>query len=289
MGNNVYAESMGFFHKGSSGQGVAPGDVCLSPPSPPAGPVPVPYVNMLSAGDLAKGSKSVKIQGNPTAMENASEVSTSKGNEPATQGLGAGVVTHKIQGKGVFKLWSFVVKVEGKGADRHGDMMAQNTASDLPNCIDAQAMVNFKKTLSLTSLEKECDPHYDGKKHRQATTENQRDSVNKKDSKCWECVRDLKTAVPPLKAQIQKKLDDYAATGKPRHRADHQPPENVCWEMGGCHLDPSPQAFKDAMKDEKMTVVPHCPEHSSSQGGKMSHLPHEDVVANMKAATSAAI
>ena len=41
--------------------GVAPGDVCLSPPPPPTGPVPVPYVNMLSASDLTKGSKSVKI------------------------------------------------------------------------------------------------------------------------------------------------------------------------------------------------------------------------------------
>ncbi|TIL81948.1 MAG: DUF4150 domain-containing protein, partial [Mesorhizobium sp.] len=126
MGNSVYADGMGFFHQGSNGKGIAPGDVCLSPPTPPGVPVPVPYVNMLSASDLTKGSKSVKIQGNPTALESSSEIATSTGDEPATQGLGAGVVTHKIKGKGAFKLWSFTVKVEGKGVDRHGDPMGQN-------------------------------------------------------------------------------------------------------------------------------------------------------------------
>lgn len=283
MGNSVYAEKMGFFHSGSSGQGVAPGDVCLSPPSPPAGPVPVPYVNKLSASDLSKGSKSVKIMGNPTALENASEVSTSMGNEPATQGLGAGVVTHKIKGKGVFKLWSFVVKAEGKGVDRHGDTMAQNTASDLPNCVDVQAIVDFMPNLPLTALDKPCNPHYKGKKHRQATTQKQRDKVNKKDNKCWECVRDAAdpTKTAAERAAAQKKIDDYAKNGKPRHRADHQPPENIAWEMGGCHLKTSPQAFKNLMKSDKMLVKPHCPSHSSSQGGKMANLPHQDVVSHM--------
>ncbi|TGV29021.1 DUF4150 domain-containing protein, partial [bacterium M00.F.Ca.ET.168.01.1.1] len=75
MAITVFAENMGFFHKGSNGKGIAPGDVCLSPPSPPAGPVPVPYVNMLSSSDLSNGTKSVKIDGEPTAIENSSEIS----------------------------------------------------------------------------------------------------------------------------------------------------------------------------------------------------------------------
>ena len=83
MSNSVYANAMGLFHKGSGGQGIAPGDVCLSPPPPPAGPVPVPYVNMLSASDLTKGSKSVKVQGNPTALEDTSEIASSTGDASA--------------------------------------------------------------------------------------------------------------------------------------------------------------------------------------------------------------
>ena len=124
MGLTVFAEKMGLFHKGSGGQAIAPADVCLSPPPPPAGPVPVPYVNSLSAADLAKGSKSVKIDGEPTALEDASEVSTSTGDEGGTQG--GNVVTHKTKGKAMFMLWSFTVKVEGKGVCRHGDPMGQN-------------------------------------------------------------------------------------------------------------------------------------------------------------------
>src|SRR4051812_1087057 len=143
MGTTVFAEDMGFFHKGSGGTGVAPADVCLSPPPPPAGPAPGPYVNSLSASDLSKGRKKVKVEGEPTALEDASEISTSTGDEPGTQG--GNVVTHKTKGKGFFTLWSFTVKVEGKGVCRHGDMMAQNCASGPPGCVDPTAVTNFKK------------------------------------------------------------------------------------------------------------------------------------------------
>ena len=113
MGLTVYAEGMGLFHKGSNGKGIAQADVCLSPPPPPTGPVPVPYVNTLTSSSLSKGSKSVKIDGQPTALEDVSYVSTSNGDEGGTQG--GNVVTHKTKGKGYFKLWSFTVKIEDKG------------------------------------------------------------------------------------------------------------------------------------------------------------------------------
>ena len=77
MGLTVYAEGMGLFHKGSGGRGVAPGDVCLTPPPPPAGPLPIPYVNMCSASDLDKGSSTVLVDDEPTALEDASNISTS--------------------------------------------------------------------------------------------------------------------------------------------------------------------------------------------------------------------
>jgi uncharacterized Zn-binding protein involved in type VI secretion len=290
MGNSVYAEGMGFFHKGSGGQGIAPGDVCLSPPPPPAGPVPVPYVNMLSASDLIKGSKSVKIQGNPTALESSSEIAMSTGNEPATPGLGAGVVTHKIKGKGTFKLWSFTVKVEGKGVDRHGDMMGQNEMSSPPNCIDAQALVDFKALLA--NLSKTPCPDYKRADHG-PDPEPSPEQVKKVNGQpCWEC----KQSNPSLNKAIYdtKAVKDAAGNSvyvnnvlqvaekpnpQPHYRTnedgagmthDHQPPMNIAWKAGGCHLPPPPKAkptgFQTHMSS-KDAVKPHCRAHASSQGG----------------------
>ena len=127
MGRTVFAENMGLFHKGSGGKGVAPADVCLSPPPPPTGPVPVPYVNNLSASDLAKGSTKVKIQGEPTCLEDASESRQAWAMKPARKAATSSLIRPK--GKGYFTLWSFTVKIEGKGVCRHGDMMGQNCAS----------------------------------------------------------------------------------------------------------------------------------------------------------------
>src|SRR5262249_28496181 len=149
MAITVYNEGAGLFHKGSPGKGIAPADVCLTPPPPPAGPVPVPYVNTLIASDLANGSQSVQIDGNPTALEDQSYVSTSAGDEPGTQG--GNVITHKTKGKGYFKIWSFTMQIEGKGVCRHGDTMGQNCASSPPGCIDMKALVDFTTTFGLAT------------------------------------------------------------------------------------------------------------------------------------------
>ena len=135
MALTVFAEQMGFFHKGSAGIGIAPLDVCLSPPP---GPVPIPYTNVLFAKDLIKGSKTVRIDGEPTFLENYSETSTSIGDEGGT--LGGSVVTGVILGKGYFMVWSMTVQIEGLGVCRHGDMMGHNSASAPPSCIDAAAI-----------------------------------------------------------------------------------------------------------------------------------------------------
>jgi hypothetical protein len=268
MGNSVYAENMGFFHKASGGKGVAPGDVCLSPPPPPAGPVPVPYVNMLQASDLAQGSKTVKIMGTPTALENASHVSTSTGNEAGTQG--GGVVTHKTKGKGSFKLWSFVVKAEGKGVCRNGDPMEQNTASPIPNCIDASALVDFLIKLILEGNFKPCGNKKYSKKCRPSRKAAQRDEVNGKP--CWECKRDGKSDAASTyyasgKKKTQKTFD--AASGafqqKDYMTHDHQPPLVVAWNMGGCHM--GKDAFKEHFSKPE-TVKPHCKAHATSQGSQ---------------------
>ncbi|UWR28254.1 DUF4150 domain-containing protein (plasmid) [Sulfitobacter sp. S223] len=278
MGNTVYAENMGYFHKGSGGKGIAPGDVCLTPPPPPTGPIPVPYVNMLSAGDLAKGSKTVKIEGNPTALENASYISTSTGNEPATQG--GGVVTHKTKGKGSFKLWSFTVKAEGKGVCRHGDPMEQNTASPMPNCIDASALESFKVMLG-DNFGKPCTKAYKRSDHAPAITDDQYEACL--GGPCWECAKDpdtdpgvWDTLIDSVEGEGDERISvmvdrDRSKThykskdGKEAFTPDHQPPLVVAWYMGGCHLKDS--AFKDEMKT-KERVNPHCRKHAQSQGSR---------------------
>lgn len=132
MALTVFAEKMGFFHKGCAGIGVAPLDVCLTPPG-----VPVPYTNVLFAKDLIKGSKTVRIDGEPTFLEDYSETSTSIGDEPGSLGS---VVTGVHLGKGYFMVWSMTVYIEGLGVCRHGDMMGQNSASAPPSSIDAAAI-----------------------------------------------------------------------------------------------------------------------------------------------------
>jgi hypothetical protein len=281
VGCSVFAEKMGLFHQGSDGKGVAPGDVCLSPPTPPAGPLPVPYVNMLMASNLSKGSKSVKIQGQPTALEDASEISTSSGDEAGTQG--GGVMTGQTKGKGSFTSWCTSVKVEGKGVACHGNMMNQNTASDPPNCVDAAAMTSFKALLG-DKAGKPC-PKYKRKKDAPEITAEQEEAVDAK--LCWECERQQAAGETPLTvdpsnpAAYGSWLNDEAefntrSGGKYKARdrcamtPDHQPPLVVAWAMGGCHLEPKappPTGFQQQMSKPEM-VKAHCRRHSNSQGSQ---------------------
>jgi uncharacterized Zn-binding protein involved in type VI secretion len=239
MPTTVFAENMGLFHKGSNGQGIAPGDVCLTPPPPPAGPVPVPYVNVASASDLSKGSTTVKIDGEPTALEDNSECSTSTGDEPGQQG--GNVITHKTKGKASFKLWSFTVKIEGKGVCRHGDPMGQNSACDPAGAVDMAALVKFQVKFADTS---QCKRHYNRSNYGPTYGPGSQDE-HVKGKPCW---------VPV----------NGAPCGKPGVTADHQPPLIIAWYMGGCHGQgdgPKEQSFRDWAKS-KAAVQPQCAAHS---------------------------
>jgi uncharacterized Zn-binding protein involved in type VI secretion len=255
MPSTVFANFMGFFHSGSGGTGIAPLDVCLSPPPPPAGPVPVPYVNNLSASDLAMGSQTVKIQGNPTALEDSSFVAVSTGDEAGT--LGGNVITHMIKGKGYFMLWSFNVKVEGKGVCRMGDMMGQNEASQPPGCVDAAAIVNFL-ALPWVNTTKPCPPKpkYPGTK----TTESQRKNV--RGGPCWECVKEGK---PGLRSG-RRKWKNFTP--------DHQPPSKAAWFMGGCH---NPKKFKKWRTSKDAAKKPHCSAHTKAQAQTMKDATVADI------------
>ncbi|MDH3213180.1 MAG: DUF4150 domain-containing protein [Myxococcales bacterium] len=107
-------------HKKSSGISTAFPDVCKTPT--PAGPIPIPYPNIAMSSDTAKGSKKVKVDGEPIMLK-GSNFSTSTCDEA---GSALGVVSNKIKGKAEFVNYSFDVKVEGKNVPRLGDMMLQN-------------------------------------------------------------------------------------------------------------------------------------------------------------------
>lgn len=124
MGDNVFINGRAAVHKGSAGKAIAFPDVCLCPPGPPAGPVPVPLTNTVQAKDLDGGAVTVTIEGNPLCHRD-SFVALSTGNEIA-RSTGGGIVSHTVQGKAHFQSASGDVLVEGKYAVRHGDMLTQN-------------------------------------------------------------------------------------------------------------------------------------------------------------------
>jgi hypothetical protein len=118
----VLANGRTVIHAGDGQKHVAaPPDVCKTPS--PGGPVPVPYPNIASDSDLAKGTKSVKIGGK--AVANAgSNLKTSTGDEAGT--AGGGLMSSKTKGKMTWGSSSPDVKVEGKGVVRFMDVTQHN-------------------------------------------------------------------------------------------------------------------------------------------------------------------
>lgn len=135
MSCEVYANGDEIACKAGDGKVIAAfPDVCLTPPPPPAGPLPVPYPDTSFSKDMKEGSKTVKIKGEEVMLKDTSFYKTSPlGDEPATKGQGAGVVTHVITGKTYFVAWSMDVQFEGQNVDRHSDMTTSNHASPTPN------------------------------------------------------------------------------------------------------------------------------------------------------------
>lgn len=252
MSCNVFANSSGLFHKGSGGKGVAFPDVCLSPPPAPTGPVPIPYPNKLAASDLTKGSVSVKIQGEPTALKDQSEISTSTGDEAGNQG--GNVITHKTKGKAVAQFWSFDLMIEGKNAVRHGDPCGQNCATPPFGGLDTRLQVVADAVADAKAPDDKCTKKYSKKARHGSPTDKQRDHVNQKPPPpvCWECG----------KTSTQSMV------------ADHQPPVLVKFYAGGCHDDKDPAETNKLRSWARSNdaVKPHCRQCSSSQGGKMSQL-----------------
>jgi len=153
MGCDVYANGDEIACKAGSGKVIASfPDVCLTPPPPPAGPIPVPYPDTSFSKDMQKGSKTVKIEGQEVMLKDQSFYKTSPlGDEAATNGQGAGVITHVITGKTYFVAWSMDVKFEDQNVDRHTDVTTSNHACP------ANAAVPNLNAAKPAQPEKVCD------------------------------------------------------------------------------------------------------------------------------------
>jgi uncharacterized Zn-binding protein involved in type VI secretion len=121
MAATVCVNGMTVVHKTSGGTVCFSPDVCLTP-APPGAPVPVPYPNIAQSRDTDKGSKTVKIDGNPVMVQ-GSVFSKSTGDESGSCG---GVASGVTKGKAEFINFSFDVKIEGKCVPRLGDQMIGN-------------------------------------------------------------------------------------------------------------------------------------------------------------------
>lgn len=117
----VLVNGVSVVHKGSKGVATAAApDVCKTPS--PGGPVPLPYPNVARSSDLAGGTTTVAVEGNPVAVKDCA-FATSTGDEAGTAG---GIASGVTKGKAKFVNYSFDVKMEGRSACRLGDPMTMN-------------------------------------------------------------------------------------------------------------------------------------------------------------------
>jgi hypothetical protein len=130
VGDTVFVNGRAVVHATSAGQSIAFPDVCLCPPTPPAGPIPTPLPNTVMAADLAGGATSVLTEGNPTGKQ-SSFFAKSTGNEPS-QPTGGGVITHGVMAKAYFQTFSFDVMFEGEPVVRHLDLLTHNHLGQAP-------------------------------------------------------------------------------------------------------------------------------------------------------------
>lgn len=161
MSTNVFANGSEIACKSGDGKVIAAfPDLCLSPPSPPAGPLPVPYPDTSQSKDMQSGSTTVQIQGAEVMLKDQSFYKSSPlGNEAATNTFGGGVVSGCITGETYFAAWSMDVKFEGENVDRHLDMTTSNHSSANPG----NEAVPIPNTSSQTTSDSPPDKVLEGK------------------------------------------------------------------------------------------------------------------------------
>lgn len=158
MAKDVFANGMEISCKAGDNKVISAfPDVCLSPPSPPAGPIPIPYPLFSFSKDTTSGSKSVKISRKEVILKDKSYYKKCTGDEAATKSFGQGTATHTITGKVYFISWAMDVEIEGENVVRHLDMTTSNHSSPLPN---EAASIPGIESMSKDVLKK-CDATYE--------------------------------------------------------------------------------------------------------------------------------
>ncbi len=124
MSHTVFANSMGFSHKGSGDKSISTApDVCKTPVG--SSTPPIPYTVTSQVATLKEGSSSVLISGQPTALARSNH-SRCMGDQP---GSAKGIISGATGDKTEFVSYSFDVKVEGEGVVRHLDATTMNNAN----------------------------------------------------------------------------------------------------------------------------------------------------------------
>jgi hypothetical protein len=122
MPSTININDLTLAHKGSTGTAAATlPDMCKTPS--PGGPVPLPYPNIAVSADLAKGTKTIKVDGGNMAANKGSELFKSTGDEPGSVG---GVTSNTFIKEATWILYSFDVMLEGKNACRLTDKLFMN-------------------------------------------------------------------------------------------------------------------------------------------------------------------
>lgn len=122
MALTININGLSLCHKGSNGSATATlPDVCKTPG--PGQSIPVPYPNVAVSSDLAKGTKTIHVEGGYMAAHRASEISVSTGDEPGTLG---GVRSGTNMKEATWLTFSFDVKLEGENACRLTDKLLMN-------------------------------------------------------------------------------------------------------------------------------------------------------------------
>jgi len=118
----ININTLSLCHRGSGGTSIATApDVCKTPA--PGGPVPIPYPNVACSRDLAKGTKTIKVDGGHPAAVKGSEFAVSTGDEPGTVG---GVKSGTFMREATWITYSIDVKMEGRNVCRLTDKMFHN-------------------------------------------------------------------------------------------------------------------------------------------------------------------
>jgi len=243
MGCDVFANNDEIASKAGGNKVVAEfPDVCLSPPSPPAGPIPIPYPDTSFSKDMQSGSKTVKIKNQEIMLKDQSFYKSSPlGDEAATNGLGANVITHVITGKTYFVAWSMDVKFEGQNVDRHTDLTTSNHASQaggtgpLTVSLAEVAVVNIREVKDAVKWARHVDPGHCGGNHD------------------WECD---KTACPdcwqpPCEPNAKKEQENYKAqqSGTNSEKARAYKRENI-GKIKKKKLEPTGPTFENSVIDK---------------------------------------